>query len=230
MRGTFAANANWPDARRNTPADAGNFRCTVEISPSTWKHPRRCGELSERRLYFCTPHGNTPADAGNLDGLDLLCTSRKKHPRRCGELARESTAWRPTQETPPQMRGTLRYHASVSFDFGNTPADAGNFRVRRCRSRSRRKHPRRCGELSGATTIVTSFLETPPQMRGTFCSRIMRTLTPGNTPADAGNFQNDTRSVLRRPKHPRRCGELSNISNFNPIKSLYLEVFAYSRV
>ena len=69
---------------------------------------------------------NTPADAGNLRFGDRKTVKVEKHPRRCGEP--EPPTDRPflLLETPPQMRGTLRYEGLKKTRLGNTPADAGN--------------------------------------------------------------------------------------------------------
>ena len=174
--------------------------------------------------------GNTPADAGNSDRYFRECFPLQKHPRRCGELYCWSRDRATFAETPPQMRGTRHVGICKVEEFGNTPADAGNSRTLRTWRSSGRKHPRRCGELLTHLVVGIESSETPPQMRGTLNLGDDIGDDFRNTPADAGNSSNEMSMDLGCKKHPRRCGELSNISNFNPIKSLYLEVFAYSRV
>jgi hypothetical protein len=93
-----------------TPACAGKRVAHFKHLPSTWDHPRVCGEKSYRRLQFlrtlgspprvrgkvfhylapCFLDGITPACAGKSNSIAVILLASKDHPRVCGEKAKKS--------------------------------------------------------------------------------------------------------------------------------------------
>ena len=148
------------------PARAGNSRFTIRPRSLHRDHPRACGE---QRLWHVPPHcrsgssprvrgtvlpvvvnavvqGIIPARAGNSVGVPKALVSKRDHPRACGEqVVRELLVGR-DQGSSPRVRGTGFVLPVRARYPGIIPARAGNRRSRRSRSRSRRDHPRACGE------------------------------------------------------------------------------------
>ena len=104
-RGRLGAPWPVPQARGNTPAEAGKTLATPGATHSTRKHPRRGGEDTlahgidvsfwetppprrgrrHRYTFFRFQPGNTPAEAGKTGGRTARHEGLEKHPRRGGE-------------------------------------------------------------------------------------------------------------------------------------------------
>ena len=132
-------------------------------------HPRACGENSAKEYIVpCCPGS----------------------PRVCGENFARSFSSRSPVGSPPRVRGKpspVRPRPSLR---GITPACAGKTTLSGKESRTRRDHPRACGENGTLSTIPGEIAGLPPRMRG---KRIHGTLcTHGNgiTPAHAGKTCN----------------------------------------
>ena len=108
-----------------TPAHAGKREQPDRLEPSSWDHPRTCGEKSKTQpdcLYpvGSPPHmrgkvfipawrsvsaGITPAHAGKRACMTTATTRAKDHPRTCGEKADAQYQLPIMQGSPPHMRG-----------------------------------------------------------------------------------------------------------------------------
>ena len=109
------------------------------------------------------------------------------------------------------MRGTAFRPCRSSMPSGITPAHAGNSSHCRCRSRSRKDHPRTCGEQPSLSSCPSSMSGSPPHMRGTACSGFLWYLWHRITPAHAGNRLVVTEDEDGPEDHPRTCGEQCRI-------------------
>ena len=156
---------------------------------------------------------NTPAYAGKTDNVDHSLNLAEKHPRVCGEDFRSSILSRGTWETPPRMRGRLRYKQLTGILDRNTPAYAGKTPAFVLPTVIVVKHPRVCGEDLPTEDGSNKKAETPPRMRGRryYANKIGRPF--GNTPAYAGKTSTARLSGSCARKHPRVCGEDSTESS-----------------
>ncbi len=68
-------------------------------------------------------------------------------------------------------------------------------------------HPRGCGERKFSITIDSLYGGSSPRLRGTHRRRVAKRLPARFIPAAAGNAYNPCCPPLRRPVHPRGCGE-----------------------
>ncbi len=109
--------------------------------------------------------------------------------------------------SPPQVRGKQVYYGSVIADMRITPAGAGKTDKQRQRFDDFEDHPRRCGENSCNSSIITGKLGSPPQVRGKQSRQTFRLSAHRITPAGAGKTSKRNCSRRTRRDHPRRCGE-----------------------
>ena len=150
---------------------------------------------------------NTPAYAGKTHILVIFDQWWEKHPRVCGEDSFRLCRLLPTWETPPRMRGRLKFSNAETHLMRNTPAYAGKTLCRPRAEQCRQKHPRVCGEDSYAPICQPVLRETPPRMRGRLGGTGKALRLRRNTPAYAGKtIPARTHSHLPQ-KHPRVCGE-----------------------
>ena len=113
-----------------------------------------------------TPFGITPAYAGKSSDLCHCDTRVSDHPRLCGEKQNALLSGFACQGSPPPMRGKVK-EALNEVKFNRiTPAYAGKSRTNGLADLSAKDHPRLCGEKFRDSTIITSFLGSPPPMRG----------------------------------------------------------------
>ena len=161
---------NFPQVRiiyiRNTPAYAGKTGRDQSLAGGKGKHPRVCGEDSFTSSSFAndkeTPprmrgrriawafgsslKRNTPAYAGKTLPAEVDQRQRRKHPRVCGEDQNPVAPAELHRETPPRMRGRRCTSIACPERIGNTPAYAGKTGFSTTSRRTRKKHPRVCGE------------------------------------------------------------------------------------
>ena len=69
--------------------------------------------------------------------------------------------------SPPRVRGTEEETGFWHYEWGITPACAGNRAALRCLLFVDRDHPRVCGEQEISQAILRLFLGSPPRVRGT---------------------------------------------------------------
>ena len=89
--------------------------------------------------------------------------------------------------SPPLARGILQCVNIVVVSPGITPACAGNTSVLACRSANARDHPRLRGEYSRHQKPWKNLLGSPPLARGIPWRFAVTKISPGITPACAGN-------------------------------------------
>ena len=107
----------------------------------------------------------------------------------------------------PRMRGK---HAREYFDLGRyglIPAYAGKTRAAVRESRTRRAHPRVCGENHSVCAAQRAGSGSSPRMRGKRSLGRGDTLVVGLIPAYAGKTVRWGAIVVLVGAHPRVCGE-----------------------
>ena len=105
------------------------------------------------------------------------------------------------------MRGTPWLYPSRMSIGGIIPAYAGNTFTLMTGSRSRRDHPRICGEHGSAYRDFINFKGSSPHMRGTLFWTGNLRITRGIIPAYAGNTCTIPAVYYANRDHPRICGE-----------------------
>ncbi len=211
------------------PACAGNPSSTSETLPSSWVHPRVCGESTAgegaaglaqgpsprvRGIPAAANEGgdrpgSIPACAGNPSMRASAISRRTVHPRVCGESGTHSTRPLLLMGPSPRVRGIRAAAGAAAGGRGSIPACAGNPPRFQAQSDSTRVHPRVCGESDQVSGTGSSRRGPSPRVRG-----IRRRLPPaegrhGSIPACAGNPVADAVCTRRRGVHPRVCGESS---------------------
>ena len=107
----------------------------------------------------------------------------------------------------PRMRGTHLVDGLVGLGRGIIPAYAGNTGRWLPDIRSRRDHPRVCGEHQMITSAISSARGSSPRMRGTRAVSSRMPLRDGIIPAYAGNTHTNNHRSGGAWDHPRVCGE-----------------------
>ena len=160
----------------------------------------------------------TPAGAGktgsNVEGQRFY----QDHPRRCGENQRRLAVYCDSTGSPPQVRGKPIYRNGVYTYFRITPAGAGKTQITLLILSSKQDHPRRCGENSALSAVLSAVAGSPPQVRGKLDSLSRNHVQTRITPAGAGK----TSAITQLPRiyrdHPRRCGENDvRLRKFDPV-------------
>ena len=129
----------------------------------------------------------TPAYAGKrLQGLGPS-RSTQDHPRVCGEKCNVKKSSINAPGSPPRMRGKVHVVAVFCSVYGITPAYAGKRPSYYGESSAYRDHPRVCGEKFAILATRSSFVGSPPRMRGKAGVR--------------------TKLLKYLKDHPRVCGE-----------------------
>ena len=105
------------------------------------------------------------------------------------------------------MRGAQVHRALRRHVAGIIPAYAGSTRQGPCGRRSRRDHPRVCGEHSGVTKKSTKVSGSSPRMRGALRFRTAKVKMHGIIPAYAGSTRSRRSTSQAWRDHPRVCGE-----------------------
>ena len=206
MRGKVVFHPHISARRGITPAHAGKRRLTARTSSLAMDHPRTCGEKpgvfkQQRRMTgspphmrgkvsgsdnLIAPHGITPAHAGKSCIRCPHTDAVRDHPRTCGEKS-PRYSWRYARSgSPPHMRGKVRRTPAFCHVKGITPAHAGKSSSSYRGTNSVRDHPRTCGEKAIMTVCTSSYLGSPPHMRGKVISRRGFDSNDGITPAHAG--------------------------------------------
>ena len=168
--------------------------------------PRVRGTLPLKSVAFARL-GIIPACAGNTRTRSCSDGLTRDHPRVCGEH-RCSPAWRASPRgSSPRVRGTPGLLHRLCRSFGIIPACAGNTRWITARPRSKRDHPRVCGEHSLSPMVPLSLTGSSPRVRGTPRLPTCAACRCGIIPACAGNTRMNGGARLGLGDHPRVCGE-----------------------
>ena len=176
-------------------------------TPTTWDHPRVCGEHQADRLPTHPQAGSSPrmrgtprrhashrggvgiipAYAGNTITLSAMHEAYWDHPRVCGEHATGASTQVNCTGSSPRMRGTLQVTQVEREAVGIIPAYAGNTwppAVAWCKAWD---HPRVCGEHLLCVVGRREEQGSSPRMRGTRIDDEHSRRLPGIIPAYAGN-------------------------------------------
>ena len=217
------------------PACAGNTHASRISVPSSWDHPRMCGEhWSETNLAVqsggSSPHvrgtrngmpmrlqavGIIPACAGNTWPPTASRDCRRDHPRMCGEHVVGPMLVTPCRGSSPHVRGTPSGMIQMAWPCGIIPACAGNTTSSREAYHGRRDHPRMCGEHNWLMTAPSLTTGSSPHVRGTPTRLAFRCRLPGIIPACAGNTSVGAHVSMSSRDHPRMCGEHAQASQKN---------------
>ena len=113
------------------------------------------------------------------------------------------------------MRGEVADVLHLKTSDRITPACAGrSLRPSRAEC-SFQDHPRVCGEKLYRLHVKSSFIGSPPRVRGEAALRIEDLVPSRITPACAGRRHTHSRRSARSRDHPRVCGEKSAGVNVN---------------
>ena len=149
-----------------TPACAGKRVVVASVGETHRDHPRVCGEKVSSTSPIKCLKGSPPRMRGKVDlslkvvrvlGITPACAGkscpflrrtspRRDHPRVCGEKRSRFKRDQNVKGSPPRMRGKVDLSLKVVRVLGITPACAGKRRSVAAAARSRRDHPRVCGE------------------------------------------------------------------------------------
>ena len=189
------------------PAHAGNTCCLHAQSSTHRDHPRACGEHITRTFPAHYGRGSSPrmrgtrimALSGTITGgiipahagntcLEAPSHFRQEdHPRACGEHGALHCPAPPRPGSSPRMRGTLPFADRDVDCLGIIPAHAGNTSRLREFRRTRRDHPRACGEHFPIVACCGMAWGSSPRMRGTRKDSPLRRCHSGIIPAHAGS-------------------------------------------
>ena len=126
----------------------------------------------------------------------------KDHPRRCGENGDFCLCRKLYVGSPPQVRGKPDTPADETEQDRITPAGAGKTVCLTAPKRTKRDHPRRCGENTSAASQVHRQSGSPPQVRGKQERAVGIVQQSRITPAGAGKTSQLFLRVLIRPGSP----------------------------
>ena len=148
-----------------------------------------------------------PAHAGKTLNFADSAAFRQAHPRACGENVLGGRFRFGDMGSSPRMRGKPPPPALSSPRPGLIPAHAGKTRRRLARPLECRAHPRACGENSVPVEKSCISGGSSPRMRGKLQCDRSRLTSAGLIPAHAGKTDSLHSTAIRRPAHPRACGE-----------------------
>ena len=166
VRGKVPEQSSYSQAWGITPACAGKRRRLFTSWVMSRDHPRVCGEKVSSTSPIKCLKGSPPRMRGKVDlslkvvrvlGITPACAGkscpflrrtspRRDHPRVCGEKRSRFKRDQNVKGSPPRMRGKVDLSLKVVRVLGITPACAGKRRSVAAAARSRRDHPRVCGE------------------------------------------------------------------------------------
>ena len=149
----------------------------------------------------------TPAGAGKTKTPTSAVLLARDHPRRCGENQSTFISSLYRAGSPPQVRGKPLCCRHRDLRSRITPAGAGKTSIKRYTTSPIWDHPRRCGENRWPTYEPTTYLGSPPQVRGKLNYYLARKLRERITPAGAGKTRTSGELSALYKDHPRRCGE-----------------------
>lgn len=164
----------------NSLARAGSSRVARAGFRRSWDHPREHGEQGSR----------------------LHPTTCRAHPRACGKQYAIAPQRRIELGPSPRTRGTV-----VRPLGGIIPAHVGNSRWGRGHRRSRRDHPRACGEQHPGRDRERPAGGTIPRARGAAPRAGRFPVGRGTIPGRAGSSDSSTPCKWHCRVHPHTRGE-----------------------
>ncbi len=225
-RGTARAAGSGSAEHGITPACTGNSARTPAPTSRSRDHPRVRGEQDGRKGLQLPEAGSpprargtvrhsgprapvagiTPACAGNSSALWPARTRSRDHPRVRGEQRYEPVSASISFGSPPRARGTDAGGGHGIDRARITPACAGNRWSGSTTTCRHSDHPRVRGEQLRRRRRL-GRLGSPPRARGTDTYRLWRIVSPGITPACAGNSFGYADGDRDAEDHPRVRGE-----------------------
>ena len=133
---------------RITPAHAGKTVVARRFRLFCRDHPRACGENCAPVMVERCPSGSPPRMRGKLGSASAMPVISEDHPRACGENTQSSDSEESLPGSPPRMRGKPVVPADISTKSRITPAHAGKTDGGNRCLKTKRDHPRACGENS----------------------------------------------------------------------------------
>ena len=132
------------------------------------------------------PAGITPARAGKSNYCPIGCGFFEDHPRACGEKRCQTRKIRPSQGSPPRVRGKARVLLGLLAVEGITPARAGKRAIGFTWNFIPWDHPRACGEKRTFAKHCRAAVGSPPRVRGKVLFGYEQAPSTRITPARAG--------------------------------------------
>ncbi len=189
------------------PAGAGSSWPTRGSGSRRRDHPRGCGEqgtfvaptkflegpsprvrgAASSSAVIWTGRGTIPAGAGSRTSSAAATPASQDHPRGCGEQRVLHGSQASTRGPSPRVRGAEHGHDHGQLLAGTIPAGAGSRWQPSPRGRSRRDHPRGCGEQSRPPRRRRQQQGPSPRVRGAGRRSRSWTRKPGTIPAGAGS-------------------------------------------
>ena len=125
----------------------------------------------------------------------------------CGENPSREKYLPAAVGSPPRVRGKRAARERMLGIQRITPACAGKTVERASDLVADEDHPRVCGENGKTRSRVTSFLGSPPRVRGKLDEKPDGEFKFRITPACAGKTSHFTLRLSASQDHPRVCGE-----------------------
>ena len=138
-----------------------------------------------------------------------LPVTPSRKPRTCGEKFHCFVRGNDIQGSPPRMRGKEPELGHSLRTERITPAYAGKSLPTTLVSRSKRDHPRVCGEKRQERLQPVAACGSPPRMRGKATPSTASGCGVRITPAYAGKSDKHQAQLVQAEDHPRVCGEKS---------------------
>ena len=146
MRGKDLLHPRSPAVPRDHPRVCGEKANASGATAWRFGSPPRMRGKAFARFFTLSHTGITPAYAGKRKGIVDKVRHGGDHPRVCGEKLMTPSWSGLFAGSPPRMRGKGTNPKGIERRFGITPAYAGKSCPWGPRCRSRRDHPRVCGE------------------------------------------------------------------------------------
>ena len=158
-------------------------------------------------IHTILPAGIIPAYAGSTLSPSCQTPLWWDYPRVCGEHKSLTEKESAREGSSPRMRGALEVGVGDLALPGIIPAYAGSTWTSQAGSRTRRDHPRVCGEHAHEARPSSSRTGSSPRMRGARGDTQFLRLRSGIIPAYAGSTVIAPCRPPHAQDHPRVCGE-----------------------
>ena len=235
VRGKLAGRGSGLRLGRLIPACAGKTARAAYGLRTSRAHPRVCGENIARPKLACGIEGSSPRVRGKhpLDALGARAArlipacagktghhlppvhGRRAHPRVCGENPSFSAMPSATAGSSPRVRGKRGIGGQRRYRQGLIPACAGKTTFRWPGRRSRRAHPRVCGENLRLIAGTGPQMGSSPRVRGKLVLAALGDENHRLIPACAGKTSSLRGTMTATWAHPRVCGENTyNLPNY----------------
>ena len=144
----------------------GEKRYTSKPSPPPAGSPPRVRGKAPPPRWKIAVEGITPACAGKSISENRIRVDNQDHPRVCGEKSSKPHVPVSYSGSPPRVRGKGMERYINEKYHRITPACAGKSSIALFTITSAWDHPRMCGEKAAFGSPFTTFLGSPPRVRG----------------------------------------------------------------